>query len=86
MRAKQNQALNRIHFILRIRRKSLNEEFRTFDDEPLTYQNWDYGYPFNLTHGAFQIYCPINIVLANILISNLSFPFGSKCDKNAIWW
>ena len=50
-RAKKNQALNRTHFILRIRRLTFKEDFRTFNGEPLTYQNWAYGYPLNLTHG-----------------------------------
>ena len=52
-RAKQNQALYKIHFILGIRRATLNDVFRTFDGEELTFQNWAYGYPLNFTHGEF---------------------------------
>ena len=49
--SKQNPALNRHHIVLRIRRFNANENFQTFDNESLEFENWGIEYPENYTQG-----------------------------------
>ena len=49
--SKQNPALKRHHIVMGIRRFNANENFKTFDNELLEYENWGIQYPENYTQG-----------------------------------